>query len=113
MEKPYNHRTEFRRKLAAGKCSDPDYPGSLNLMNKNTEVSQEDFERSIRYNSAQTDANSGCDLDFYGDGNSKNVFTNKANTDGSKFWRAKFVNSKFVGTILLIENTHNYSPDDY
>ena len=113
MEKPYNHRTEFRRKLAAGKCSDPDYPGSLNLMNKNTEVSQEDFERSIRYNSAQTDANSGCDLDFYGDGNSKNVFTNKANTDGSKFWRAKFVNSKFVGTILLIENTHNYSPDNY
>ena len=82
-------------------------------MNENTEVSQEDFERSIMYNSLQADANSGCDLDFYGHDNSKNVFTQKAGTGGSKFWRAKFSSSKFVATILLIENTHNYSPNDY
>ena len=78
-------------------------------MNKNTEVSQEDFERT--YDSNQTDANSGCDLDFYGHDKSKNVFTKESSASGSKFWRAKFPESKFVGTILLIENTHNYNPN--
>jgi len=82
-------------------------------MTVNTEVSQEDFDMSNNFGNLQRDAKSGCDLDFYGYDNTKNVFTQKAGTNDSKFWRAKFSNSKFVSTILLIENTHNYSPNDY
>jgi hypothetical protein len=44
-------------------------------MTVNTEVSQEDFAVFDSVHSPQTDANAGCDLDFYSSTSADNVFT--------------------------------------
>jgi hypothetical protein len=57
-----------------------------------TEVAQSDFANY--WGNLQTDANSGCDLDFFSDTNAKNVLTKS--TSAINFWRAKFNESKLV-----------------
>lgn len=74
-----------------------------------TEVAQSSFANY--WGNLQTDANSGCDLDFFSDTNADNVLTKS--TSAINFWRAKFNESKLVQTILLIQNTHTYVGGDY